>query len=795
MLRNSPSALDVPATRYSPEKKERSKIQVDVTEQSFDFDLNVKCLDDLYVKPRTMEIYDTGDVAHEADFSNPLEHGVVRFIPCADCPVHVRNQLPSKNDRKFVYVPVGYLRRERGAYMDQILAALGLPLPNIVVVTPETAGSAEEQRAESYGVSDAASHPIASDWSEGHCREVLAAKIGGLLGAVMESSAEVGAWVLPDCPRRRNGAATTVCEALPAKCVALGLIGLDEEAEDVEFEAALREAMVPVGSPAKSAVRLSFDPNLSDGAPLPQLTHLLIFESPEEKTIFRNKLLDLVPDFMVAFGNVTREAMNNIFESVKAGSPIVLIQHSGPNIIKMSKMFRHIHSHLGKDADPPQNSAGRAKSIPPLSGEDDDLIRLFINTWPAGYNRESVVLADPLVTTGAKLQKRLLDAISACFDLKTGGADARAVRRRALGYAWAFHATADAHSRQKKGSTESLHVQFVIFTLLSIVASVIYSKIYGGMAPSGTVQTTIYVSTILLPLYVTSLKQDVDKGTAMANWGAFKVASFQIYSEILKFRTQSGRYRVEEKTEIALQKPVEAFTLRIKEIWMSLKPFLHEDSIMLPEDFWNNSGISDVSSPDTIVSDLLELPPVPPDETTPILPPCPPILASDPSEKSPPNDFDDEDPPEVEFVDDNYSPLKADDYITCRMQVQMQAKADRLEKMVARNNLLGLAIRMITIFSGGCAAMHLQWFVPIILAVTAALGTAQDYRKYPHRIEKGNDMVVRLNEMKLWWMGLSMYEKQLPQNKDNLILTSERIIVSELQSSYGGQSSSESKDD
>ena len=36
-----------------------------------------------------------------------------------------------------------------------------------------------------------------------------------------------------------------------------------------------------------------------------------------------------------------------------------------------------------------------------------------------------------------------------------------------------------------------------------------------------------------------------------------------------------GRYRVEEKIEIALQKHVEVFNLRIKEIWVSLNLFLN----------------------------------------------------------------------------------------------------------------------------------------------------------------------------------------------------------------------------
>ena len=48
-----------------------------------------------------------------------------------------------KNDRPFVYVPVGYCRRSKD-FAERILSALDLTLPNMVVVTSETTGSIEE---------------------------------------------------------------------------------------------------------------------------------------------------------------------------------------------------------------------------------------------------------------------------------------------------------------------------------------------------------------------------------------------------------------------------------------------------------------------------------------------------------------------------------------------------------------------------------------------------------------------------------------------------------------------------
>ena len=181
------------------------------------------------------------------------------------------------------------------------------------VVTAEATGTAEEQFDQFTGISDPSSHPVAKDWSEEELKAALKGKLLQRLQSLLESSMEVGAWLLPDNPRRKNGAAQIICDLLPkeigapSKCVALGLIGLGEEDTDTDFKKALDEAKTPVGTPSKSAISLQYDMKWQDGAPLSQLTHFVIFESPEEKNLFRQALLDLVPDFMIAFGNVTEK--------------------------------------------------------------------------------------------------------------------------------------------------------------------------------------------------------------------------------------------------------------------------------------------------------------------------------------------------------------------------------------------------------------------------------------------------------------------------------------------------------
>lgn len=816
-------------------------------------------------------------------------------------PADVRSGLPVRNDRNYVYVPVGYLDRDP-KHVDKIINALDLQLPNLVITTAETGPGNGGDCV--YKVQDAGEHQVAKDWTENHTAEVLKAKVAQLLRSTVDSGIEVGAWIMPQCPRRRDGGTRMICEALSnlgdnEPYVALGVLGLDKQDEAEGLTASIQSNMVPLGSPVKSVSRIDYDKSLKDSAPCPELTHLLIFESAHEKARFAQELLDLVPDILLAFGDITRTAMKSVFDNTLAGSPIVLLKHTGENVDALCRMFKHVREHIAKveyekklaaKADAKKEKKKKKKllqmvekvgtevavlnpltpgpeqeetiqkqqpatgnqviNIPPIPDEQDDLIRLFINTWPSNFNGQSVVLADPLLLNGPAFQKRILASITATFDLKMGGEDTQNAKRKALQYAWSFYDIAHKHSKLRKRSAENLHLQLVIFTLVSIIASVLYDQAYGGGgSPTGGFQLFVFVMTILLPLYITSLKQESDNNNPVVRWAAFRVAAARLESEIFKFRAQVGPYRAADKTERSMQEPLRHFSKKTQDIWLGIKQFLHDDGMEISDNFWEYGD----STPATSASKGKKLPKpkqkgkiksffstisarlptlkktkvdaaddVPANETTPILGDTfmdetfigniqekhsgdaqeetspgkmESNLAEDVSSVSssqsssivemPP---DEEDPVEEPFVDDRYSPLTAEQYIDCRMKGNMRSKADDLQLMVGRNSKISKTIKLVTIFSGATAALSLQWAVPIVLGVTAALGTGQEFRKYTRRIELGNVMVVQLNELKLWWIGLSMYQRQLPHNKDRLIQNAEHIIITEIASSFDGQS-------
>jgi len=783
---------------------------------------------------RVVDSYKIADVG--LDLANPLQHGIVRYVPTESYISLKRNSVPSKTDRPYVYVPAGFVRREK-EFMTKILDAMGLSLPDIIIVIPETIGSSIEQE-DRYGVTNSSTHPVAKDWSDDEQKDVIKAKVMQLLSSILASSMEVGAWVIPDVPRRRNTPAAMICDLVATVAsghaedsysrVALGLIGLGEEEGDKDFRKAILSTMKPLETPITNAINLTYDHNIRDGAPLPQLTHMVVFESPEDRTYFRSQLLFIIPDFMVVYGNIASSGVNRIFENIKHGSPVIILEQTGQDIDKLVNMFQHVNNFLKTD---PSNPSEIPPMDTPITSQLDEDLKLFLTTWPTNFSPSSIILCDPLIMTGQELQMQLLTAIADCFSLKQGGITSTAIRYRALSYAWAFQKLSLAHSLLKKTRNENIETAYVLFTILSISAAVFYNQVYGSTVSfhESFYQLAFYITTIILPLCITTLKHEVDSGKAMHSWAAFRVASVLMESQIFKFRTQSGKFRVETNTELALQRPVETFTKTITKIWDSLGPYLAVDGVQIPTDFWDDDKQMPVLFPSkpltpfallqepvdqdadvTLVADpssgkeeeespLLEAEAT---STVALIEPADQKISSvdkmkkEPTTKTTPllADNDEEDPVTVETIDNEYASIRIDDYIRLRMQTMVDSKTKDVNKISFRYKTLDIMVKVFTILSGACAALNLQWFVPIVLGIVATLGSISGFQQYTSRIKEGNNLILELNKLKLWWMGLTFYEKQLPNNKDTLVLCSEKLIVAEMLGSFNGLLTSDDED-
>ena len=795
--------------------------------------------------------------AHGFSIAKPLHHGVLRYI-------HDEESANSPLDRRFILVPRGFIQQqqEQQHYFSKIISALDLEMPNFCIVSAEASGNPSDQSL----IPDSNEGNIGNKTDNRRLHEtaILQSKIDEILQSIVRNCVDTGAWLLPQSPRRRNGAAQLLCKCLPVYAssssspnntnanstqpIVLGTIGLDQRDEQDGLAGAIRDHAVPMGSPVETVVQITMEDSntglcwsskgqvdsdtsrlIEDGAPLPQLTHVLIFESPAEEEIFREELLGRVPDVYLALGQLTQASINGVYEAVVSGSPIVLLEHTSIVCNQLMAMFRHIkkiyatQKNLVEGNNRPDFSSN--KGLYPMPDMANESIQLFLRTWPESFDPNTIVLANPLQLTAAVFQKRMIRAVTAAFDLKQGPVEVQEAKKAVLDYAWSFQNLTADHRERKKWQAYVLYVQLAGFTLLSIVASVAYDRMYGekGGHPSGEypLQLCIFVATIFLPLYVTALKKETDqKDNPSMRRAALGLAAARLESEIFQYRAQVGPYRPQEKTSRALRAPVEALTKKTRQIWSQLHPFLTDDNLQVPENFWEpgaplpewikTKGIN--MTEDTFVkpesysgskqgalagranytTDIESRGVFLSSETTPMissgeLPSYNHAIAEGEGTtngiKDKKEDDDDSVDSQAEKVDDNYSPLTADDYINIRMKERMNVKSEEVERMVYRNQGTTGVIRLVTMLSGATAALSLQWTVPIILGVSAALTTAQEFSGYGRRIEAANSMIVQLNELKLWWMSLSPYQKQLPHNKDRLIRIAETSIIAEVSQS------------
>jgi len=87
----------------------------------------------------------------------------------------------------------------------------------------------------------------------------------------------------------------------------------------------------------------------------------------------------------------------------------------------------------------------------------------------------------------------------------------------------------------------------------------------------------------------------------------------------------------------------------------------------------------------------------------------------------------------------------------------------------------------------------LSVFIPAVLALSTTINAWTNYQQVELRLLQTNAAQGQLNQLLVWWDGLSMIEKRVPSNKDKLITESENVILSQA-TIYSGSNNSSSAD-
>ncbi|CAB9506104.1 expressed unknown protein [Seminavis robusta] len=774
-----------------------------------------------------------------------LQYGILRYRDISESPTSVITSIfpGTQQDRRFVFVPAGYSNSDK--CLQEILMALQLNkgLPPLVIVTAATEGAVEETVDEDAeagtGPDDGTNqktkqvllgNPISDDLdlSEEEERELLREKTQEILRSTVELCGETGAWLLPHRPRRVNGAAEVLCSTISSTSsgedqpvlgknptVILGMIGLDHNDEENGFAQLIQTNMVPFGTEVEQVAIVNYDRNVRDNLPCPELTHLLLFERRQEMRDFRERLLSQTPDVFMAFGSTTPYAKKCLFATLVDESPVALITHTSSEIDHMSWMLRHADSELrkidvGAKEPPEKGTATFAVSSDPteyetlplqpfadLANVDRELAE-YLPVWPAAHRDERVVLADPRRVGGLRFQRQLLRAVNAAFYVP----EARAVALRESSELLVSIQEAACHQNRV---TEIYHLAMVLATLAAIVASVMYAKIFGeDPAPSwdnrNPRQIALFLVTLAVPFSIAYLKRLYDGSSQQ--WSDVQRSSAELESTIFEFRARPRTFG-QTTGQAGGQEPLDAFIGRVLDIQSRASQFL------APEDGGKTSkepGDCAAESPvsETVLDSAdqdIEAPP--PTESSPLLPAAPSPSLEDLALNGSTNKWTKKphykDDTVVETYEDEFQEtpgasngtqndcatlLTIIDYIDCRVLAARQQKRDELDKLEKRNKIIEVIIKLVLGSTSLLALLSEQWFIPIVLGVSTAFFASQDFRKYRSRMDQGQAMIRKLDELLSWWDALDVEDKILPINEDRLVESAESILVAEVAYTY-----------
>ena len=522
-----------------------------------------------------------------------LQHGTIQFKSVGDSPGALLTNLTSDEDssitidRQFVYFPAGYFSQSDNA-LQEMLHALGLyKLPNLLIVSADTDGVIEEQ----VMTGDECKNDEPLTYLEE--RESLLEKTHEILTGMLDHCDEINAWVLPQRPLCINGAAEVLCSAARG-CkqvpVLLGLIGLD--GDNNELEKKLAGDMVPVGkaAPWKVAswkvaphvIEMCYDPDNPDqdsGTPCPGLTHLVFFQQHDDMREFRDLLRKLIPELLLMFGPATSYAKEYLFANIVCESPVALITHTAQGTNDTALMLKHVNQELIKyniGATSPtiametHHVLGKKVNylthpIPTLLSLPKNL-RDYLSKWPALHSSERVVLADPRTSNGIQFQQELMCAVKAAYYIRP--ARSTAVHLACQDLTALQNATKGEHR-----CTETYHIGMVITAFASIVAAVLYAKIFSNTPPPSIdnrdpYQLAGFLLTMILPLATVAAKKKYDYHSN--TWSSLQSQAAALESIIFRFRTQMTTYGQPDSP----MEPLDAFVDDVKTINSRVKELL-----------------------------------------------------------------------------------------------------------------------------------------------------------------------------------------------------------------------------
>jgi hypothetical protein len=155
------------------------------------------------------------------------------------------------------------------------------------------------------------------------------------------------------------------------------------------------------------------------------------------------------------------------------------------------------------------------------------------------------------------------------------------------------------------------------------------------------------------------------------------------------------------------------------------------------------------------------------------------------------------------MADDGYQPITGDQYLTFRLDPEIQAYRKLAIKSERWAYWLQIIILLATASNAILAFAEQTVWMPVLVALTSSLQAYNDFERFGPQLTVANNALTKLENLRVWWESLSLKERRNILNREYLVAVTEANI--QLRWSYArsrkkpgeqaGQSSDNDKDD
>ena len=139
--------------------------------------------------------------------------------------------------------------------------------------------------------------------------------------------------------------------------------------------------------------------------------------------------------------------------------------------------------------------------------------------------------------------------------------------------------------------------------------------------------------------------------------------------------------------------------------------------------------------------------------------------------------------PKKSTKEENYfkSIIRSNEYVDLRLKQKIQEYQNVLPPFDRQLKQLQLFIILVTSLGSFFVAIELHQWVPVLLGLTAGAEWIVSYRQLDGRLPAINHALGELIQLLLWWDGLSILQQRMPYYKEQLVTSTEEIIVKEVE--------------